>query len=545
MQDPKLKTTLTVKKTDIAGTPLAGATFQLWQESNQAVGLQTYDVTGPVDPTKDTYLGDCVTVLPDGTCTLPEGSDAFEITWPNTYYWAETVPPAGYSLPASADRVKTVVVTQANISDPFPPTVFTDPKPDIVTSATATDLPDGTITDFATLSGVPADATGTLHFTLYGPFDDGTLKGDSCIDASKIVTSQNVSVSGPGRYPSGTGVVTGTATKTGTYYWYVTFTSPDDLFGGAVEPCGSPNEVVTVHKGAPGATTHATQNATYLDAQNGTIQDTVLVRPVTQDATRNLTVSVYGPFQSSTPNCSASQAGTWTATRAAAADATHYTTTLVSGSYEIDFTTPALAGAGSRLLLLEGDLRRRRQQRRRHAPLRRDQRDAVRAVARRQGPGHAVDLGDPELAHHAGRHRPGQRPDLRQVRRSAADRDRDGQPVRPAVRWCAELRDQSVGARRVGARPHRRRPLVSNQTGTYVALSTPNFTPTSAGTYRWAASYSGDNNYLTEAAACPTRSRSRRSPSRNWTSSPTRPRWRRRTTERRPWSCETRSSTTP
>ena len=61
------------------------------------------------------------------------------------------VPPPGYSLPAPDAGVQTVLVTQANISDPFPVSVFKDPKPDIETHATAADLPEGTITDYADL----------------------------------------------------------------------------------------------------------------------------------------------------------------------------------------------------------------------------------------------------------------------------------------------------------------------------------------------------------------------------------------------------------
>ena len=52
-----------VKEDDTSGDPLAGATFQLWQETNGVAGLQT----GGNDP--DTRIGlPCVTG-PNGTCT--------------------------------------------------------------------------------------------------------------------------------------------------------------------------------------------------------------------------------------------------------------------------------------------------------------------------------------------------------------------------------------------------------------------------------------------------------------------------------------------
>jgi uncharacterized repeat protein (TIGR01451 family) len=397
--------------------------------------------------------------------------------------------------------VKSVVVTQANISDPFPPTVFADPKPDIVTSATGADLPDGTITDFATLSGVPSDATGTLHFKLYGPLDQG-LSGDSCVDANLLVTSQDVSVSGPGRYPAGTGVVSATATKPGTYYWYVTFTSTDDLFGGAVEPCGSPNEVVTVHKGAPVLTTQATRSATYLGAQDGAIKDAVVVLPVTFDATGDLTVSVWGPSQSSTPDCSGTPLQSWTATAANNNASLQYAVTLVSTKYQIDWTTPDLPAPGAGYYFWKAS--------------------------------YAGDGNNDGATHACG--------EISETRYEASHVDKapvtvstsatpsslitpDGTDpvndeifvkydgVRPTGTVTVALYGPlSGGAQSCATSPSAHDPwvldladgtVVSDQSGTYVALSTPDFTPAAAGSYRWAASYSGDKNYLSAAPACP------------------------------------------
>ncbi|MGA4541060.1 prealbumin-like fold domain-containing protein [Uniformispora flossi] len=111
---------VTVLKRDAeTQAPLAGATFQLWQETNGTPGLQT---TGS---NADTSIGEpCVTGT-DGTCTrnVPAG----------TYYWEETGAPAGYLLPD--DRVfGPLVLTAANAAtgvsataeDPAEPTW---PKP--------------------------------------------------------------------------------------------------------------------------------------------------------------------------------------------------------------------------------------------------------------------------------------------------------------------------------------------------------------------------------------------------------------------------------
>ncbi|WP_211216288.1 SpaA isopeptide-forming pilin-related protein [Longispora albida] len=74
-----------VVKQDQAGKPLAGAVFQLWQDTNGTAGLQT---------DSDTKTGATCTTTADGVCkaVVPLG----------TYFWEETQAPAGYLLPAPA-----------------------------------------------------------------------------------------------------------------------------------------------------------------------------------------------------------------------------------------------------------------------------------------------------------------------------------------------------------------------------------------------------------------------------------------------------------
>ncbi|MET8546052.1 SpaA isopeptide-forming pilin-related protein [Kitasatospora sp. NPDC004799] len=87
--------TSVTKVDSVTSLPLAGATFQLWHETNGVAGLQT---TGA---TPDTPVGAPCTTGADGVCSassLPLG----------TYYWEETAAPPGYDLPQPA--VTTVVL---------------------------------------------------------------------------------------------------------------------------------------------------------------------------------------------------------------------------------------------------------------------------------------------------------------------------------------------------------------------------------------------------------------------------------------------------
>ncbi|MER5490603.1 SpaA isopeptide-forming pilin-related protein [Streptomyces sp. NPDC002490] len=76
-----------VKRDSQTGDPLAGAVFQLWQETNGAPGLQTGGTT------PDTQVGAACTTPANGACTrtVEEG----------TYYWYETQAPPGYELPSN------------------------------------------------------------------------------------------------------------------------------------------------------------------------------------------------------------------------------------------------------------------------------------------------------------------------------------------------------------------------------------------------------------------------------------------------------------
>ncbi|MFD5616935.1 prealbumin-like fold domain-containing protein [Streptomyces yangpuensis] len=109
---------LTVVKEDLmSGNPLAGAVFQLWEETNGIPGLQ------PTGSNPDTPIGDTCTTAADGRCvrTMPTG----------VYYWQETQAPPGYDLPVNPVS-EGLLLTEENITEGV--TVTVDNTPAAVTT---------------------------------------------------------------------------------------------------------------------------------------------------------------------------------------------------------------------------------------------------------------------------------------------------------------------------------------------------------------------------------------------------------------------------
>jgi uncharacterized repeat protein (TIGR01451 family) len=114
----------------------------------------------------------------------------------------------------------------------------------ITTAADQTITVGADISDSATLSGATSDATGTIVFKAYGPGDDCT--------ATLAFTSDPFTVSGNGTY----GPVSFAPATAGTYHWIATY-SGDAKNAGSSGQCGDTGENDTVNKAHPTVVTVA------------------------------------------------------------------------------------------------------------------------------------------------------------------------------------------------------------------------------------------------------------------------------------------------
>ncbi len=108
--DDRILSQLFVQKTDSSGTPLTGASFDLYQEKT----------VGTEDPATDTNIGSCTTTGASGECSI--GSLDF-----GTYYWKETAAPPGYNLPATT-LSSPITIDAANAGTTLTVTKFQDPQ---------------------------------------------------------------------------------------------------------------------------------------------------------------------------------------------------------------------------------------------------------------------------------------------------------------------------------------------------------------------------------------------------------------------------------
>ncbi|MFI2211956.1 SpaA isopeptide-forming pilin-related protein [Streptomyces sp. NPDC020141] len=187
-QTPVVTGEVTVVKTDAAtDEPLAGAVFELWEETNGVAGLQT---TG-ANP--DTQLNGPCTTGADGEC-----SRTVEV---GTYYWRETAAPAGYDLPA----------------DPvFGPLVLTEENASQGVTVTAENTQTPVVTGEVTVVKEDADTGDTLAGAVFQLWEEtNDIPGLQTIGINPDTT-----VGAP--CTTGANGVCSRTVEVGTYYWQET-----------------------------------------------------------------------------------------------------------------------------------------------------------------------------------------------------------------------------------------------------------------------------------------------------------------------------------
>ncbi|MGW3230792.1 SpaA isopeptide-forming pilin-related protein [Kitasatospora sp. NPDC001095] len=229
--------TSVTKVDSVTGQPLAGASFQLWRESNGVAGLQTSGAN------PDTAVGSACVTPASGVCVadgLPLG----------TYYWQETAAPPGYDLPQPA--VTTVVldtdgqniqVTVKDVKSVVPTGSTSVTKVD---SATSRPLAGAVFQLWHETNGVPGLQTGGTN--------TDTAVGAPCVTPAS-------------------GVCSATGLALGTYYWQETFAPPgyelpQPAVTTVVLDTARPDVQVTV-KDAKSSTPPGSTSVTKVDADTG------------------------------------------------------------------------------------------------------------------------------------------------------------------------------------------------------------------------------------------------------------------------------------
>jgi glyoxylate utilization-related uncharacterized protein len=184
-----------------------------------ATGTITFKLTGPGSTVVDT---ETATVSGNGTYSTPTG---FVPTTVGSYFWV-----ASYS-----GDTNNTTATSAN-----EPVTVTQASPSLATTANPTTevVGSGALKDSATLSA-GFNPTGTITFKLTGP-------------GSTVVDTETATVSGNGTYSTPTGF---TPTTAGSYFWVASYGGDTNN-----QTASSANEPVTVTKASPGITTTANPN---------------------------------------------------------------------------------------------------------------------------------------------------------------------------------------------------------------------------------------------------------------------------------------------
>ncbi|MFO1284217.1 MAG: IPTL-CTERM sorting domain-containing protein [Burkholderiales bacterium] len=201
-----------------------------------------------------------------------------------TYRWI-----ASYSGDANNNPVS------GSCGDPGETVTITKANPAIATTASAGGLVGVSVSDAATLSGTSSTAvapTGSITFTLYGPNPTPLCTGN------QVFTTTLNSISGNGPHNSASFNTTGLTP--GNYYWIASY-SGDANNNPVAGICGAANETVALGKTTPTLATTASAGG----AIGVSVTDSATLGNTTVAPTGSITYTLYGP--NPTPLCSGNQ----------------------------------------------------------------------------------------------------------------------------------------------------------------------------------------------------------------------------------------------
>jgi uncharacterized repeat protein (TIGR01451 family) len=276
--------TTTATNVTLGGSVTDTATLTATGGGPTPAGTVTFRLFGP------SAAPDCsgAPVFTSGPVTLVNGvatSPAFTPSAAGNYHWMVSYSGEANYLGLTSDcgeTGETSSVARAAVA--------------IATSANDATLPDASISDSATESGVDGGPTptGTLIFTAYGPTDSDTPVCDTAAFTSDPIELE----------PGQTGTVQASAsfhpTTAGNYFWRVSY-SGDSNYAPVTTECGDDNEQSVVSKAEPVMATTATSGAPGQE-----ISDSAVLSRIRSPINGTVTFSLYGPFPDSTgPECTA------------------------------------------------------------------------------------------------------------------------------------------------------------------------------------------------------------------------------------------------
>jgi hypothetical protein len=239
------------------GTIVIGSGSKLTDSASLSGG---YNETGTIvftlySPTNAVVDTETVSVSGNGSYSTPSG---YVPTSTGTYEWA-----AAYSGNSNNSAVSSPEGNEPEFVSAASPTITTTPGGNVTTG----------LTDTATLSGGYSE-TGTIVFTLYSP-------------SNTLVDTETVTVSGNGNYTTPSGYV---PTIAGTYEWDATYSG--DANNNSATDNGDTNEQTTVSPATPTITT--TPGGAVVLGSGGVLTDSATLSGGLNE-TGTIVFSLYSP----------------------------------------------------------------------------------------------------------------------------------------------------------------------------------------------------------------------------------------------------------